>query len=106
MMKSGKFIALALIGISTFAISATTVFAADAAAGKAKAAVCGGCHGADGISMAPDIPNLKGQKEVYLKKAIGDYKSGMRKNPIMASMVGNLSDADAADIAAYFSSLK
>lgn len=106
MIKPGKFFALALLGISTLAISATTAFAADAAAGKAKAAACGGCHGANGISMSPEIPNLKGQKEAYLVKAIGDYKSGMRKNPIMASMVGTISDADAADIAAYFSSLK
>ena len=82
------------------------VMAADVAAGNEKSVVCQGCHGADGISLSPEVPNLAGQKEEYLAKAIGDYRSGVRKNPIMGSMVGEVSDADAADIAAYFSSLK
>jgi len=84
----------------------SSVYAADAVAGKTKATLCGGCHGADGISLTPDVPNLAGQKEVYLAKAIKDYKDGNRNNPIMASMAKNLSDADIVDIAAYFSSLK
>ncbi|PNG62016.1 cytochrome C, partial [Vibrio vulnificus] len=32
--------------------------AGDAAAGQAKAAVCGACHGADGNSPAPNFPKL------------------------------------------------
>ena len=39
----------------------------------------------------------------YLVKAIKDYKSGERKNPIMAPMVANLSPRDIEDLAAYFS---
>ncbi|MDX1811213.1 MAG: cytochrome c [Gammaproteobacteria bacterium] len=80
--------------------------AGDAKAGKEKSALCAGCHGADGISLTPDIPNLAGQKEAYIVKAIGYYKSGERKNPMMASMVGGLSATDMADLAAFFSSLK
>jgi cytochrome c553 len=80
-------------------------FAADAASGQSKAALCAGCHGADGISFSPEIPNLAGQKAPYLEKAVQDYKSGMRKNPMMSSIVANVSEADVADIAAYFSSL-
>ena len=106
MTTSRAVTALAVLGISIFTLTASTAIAGDAAAGQAKAAVCGGCHGPDGISFSPEVPNLKGQKEAYIKKAIGDFKSGARKNPMMSSMVGNLSDADTADIAAYFSSLK
>jgi len=100
-----------MIRLSFFALIASAslvapVFAADAAAGNNKSAVCQGCHGADGISLSPEVPNLAGQKEEYLAKAITDYRSGVRKNPIMGSMVGELTDADAADIAAFFSSLK
>jgi len=84
----------------------SSVYAADAVAGKAKATLCGGCHGADGISLTPDVPNLAGQKEAYLVKAIKDFRDGNRSNPMMASMAKNLSDADVVDIAAYFSSLK
>ena len=80
--------------------------AADAKAGEAKAVACTGCHGPKGISFAPDVPNLAGQKEAYLAKAIKYYKTGERKNPMMAGMVGGLSDEDIANLAAYFSSLK
>src|SRR3546814_17521416 len=42
--------------------------------------------------------------EDYLRKALGDYKSGARNNPIMAGMAGALSEQDVADLAAYFAS--
>ncbi len=83
--------------------------AADAAAGKAKAAVCAGCHGQNGISLVPTYPNLAGQKEAYLVQAITDYKSGVRNGPqaaTMKPMVAALSAEDIANLAAYFSSLK
>jgi len=92
-----------LIALSCMSFSA---IAGDAAAGKGKAALCAGCHGANGISMSPEVPNLAGQKAVYLAKAIRDYKSGARKNPVMASIIGMVKDEDIEDIAAYFSSLK
>jgi cytochrome c553 len=98
--------ALVLFTVSTFTIFNSTAFAGDPVAGKDKAALCGGCHGMDGISVSPEIPNLRGQKEAYILKQIGDFKSGLRKNPIMSSMAAGLSDDDAADIAAFFSSLK
>jgi cytochrome c553 len=80
--------------------------AGDVAAGKAKAAVCAGCHGANGISSAPIYPNLAGQKEQYLIKAITDYKTGKRTDPVMKPMVSGLTDDDIKNLAAYFSSLK
>lgn len=84
----------------------TPVSAADAKAGEAKSMVCAGCHGNKGISFSPDVPNLAGQKEAYLVKAITYYKTGERKNPMMQSMVTSLSDADIANLAAYYSGLK
>ncbi|MDX2315306.1 MAG: cytochrome c [Gammaproteobacteria bacterium] len=79
--------------------------AADAAAGGKKAVTCIACHGKDGISIAPNYPNLACQKDKYLIKAIKEFKSGARKDPIMKSMVGSLSDADIENLAAYFSTL-
>ena len=85
---------------------AGNVFAADAAAGKAKAStVCASCHGAEGISANPIWPNLAGQKDAYLVKQLNDFKSGARKDPVMAGMAAALSDADIANIAAYYASL-
>ena len=79
--------------------------AADAAAGKAKAATCVSCHGANGISIAPNYPNLACQKEKYLVKAIKEYKNGDRKDPMMKPMVMSLSDTDIENVAAFFSTL-
>ncbi len=78
----------------------------NAEAGKAKSAACAACHGADGVSTTPGFPILAGQQRDYLYHVLKDYKSGKRKNPIMAGQVANLSDADMADLAAYFAAQK
>ena len=78
--------------------------AGDAAAGKEKAKVCAACHGETGVSQSPDFPKLAGQYGDYLARALNDYKSGARKNPIMAGQVANLKKDDIDDLAAYFSS--
>lgn len=77
------------------------------AAGQAKAAVCAGCHGADGNGGADPLwPKLAGQDPAYIAKQLADFKSGARKDPIMAGMAAPLSAADMKNIGAYFSSLK
>jgi cytochrome c553 len=81
--------------------------AGDAIAGKQKSQACAACHGADGNApTGPDFPRLAGQHYDYLLKALRDYKSSARKNPIMGGQVGALSAQDLADLAAYFSSQK
>ncbi len=92
-----------MLSLSFFAMPAA---AGDAAAGKAKSAICAACHGADGISPSPLWPNLAGQKEAYLVKQIKAFKNGERKDPSMAPMVAALTDADIENLAAYYASLK
>lgn len=75
----------------------------NAEAGKAKSAACAACHGPAGVSEVPNFPTLAGQHRDYLYHALRDYKSGKRKNPIMAGQVASLSDADMADLARYYS---
>jgi len=86
------------------ALPGTLLAKGDAAAGKAKAQVCEACHGPDGKSIAPIYPNLAGQHESYLVKALADYRAGRRTNPIMAPMAANLSDQDIEDLAAWYAS--
>lgn len=92
-----------LLLLSLFSVPS---MAGDAAAGKAKSAVCAACHGPEGISANPLWPNLAGQKEAYLIKQIKAFKSGERKDPSMAPMVAGLTDTDIENIAAYYSGLK
>ena len=97
---------LTVLSAVALVAASNMVSAADAAAGKGKSAMCAGCHGAKGISMAPIYPNLAGQKAGYLATQIKAFRDGTRVNAMMAPMVKNLSDADADNIAAYYSSLK
>jgi len=77
-----------------------------AEAGKAKAAqVCAACHGPDGNKpTGPDFPLLGGQHPDYLKKALSDYKTGKRNNPIMKGFAATLSNQEMDDLAAWFAS--
>jgi cytochrome c553 len=65
--------------------------------------VCGACHSTDGNSTSPAYPVLAGQHPEYIAKQLGEFKSGARKNAIMAPNVTNLSSDDMLNLAAYFS---
>jgi cytochrome c553 len=97
---------LTVLAAIALASAANIASAADAAAGKAKAATCAGCHGANGVSAVPLYPNLAGQKEAYMVKQIKAFRDGTRTDPTMNAMAKPLTDADAENLAAYFSSLK
>ncbi len=82
------------------------VQASDPAAGKTKAAACAGCHGAEGVSSNLPGPSLAGQNPGYFVGALKAYGSGARNNAMMGPMAQGVSDADAGDLAAYYSGLK
>lgn len=101
MMRRCRHLAWIIAGLACSA--ATGAFAADVALGKAKAAeVCETCHGAGGNSTSQDFPKLGGQYPDYLAKALRDYKSGDRKNAIMAGFAKPLSKEDIDNLAAYY----
>lgn len=68
--------------------------------------VCAACHGADGNSAAPANPNLAGQGAEYITRQLLHFKSGVRVNAIMQSMVAALSDADMKALGAYYAQQK
>lgn len=84
-------------------LSISPVRAADVDAGKGKAAaVCAACHGASGVSVTDNIPNLAGQKRAYLESQLRALKEGTRKNPLMNAIAAQLSVEDIVNVAAYF----
>ena len=97
---------LLTLGVTGIAQAAGTALVGDAAAGQAKTAVCGACHGPDGNSMAPNFPKLAGQGDRYLLKQLHEIKDGKRQVLEMTGLLTNLNDQDLADIAAYYSSQK
>ena len=82
---------------------AGAVQAGNPEAGKEKSRTCAACHGPDGNSAAADFPKLAGQHYDYLLKTLKDYKTGLRKNAIMAPLVANLNQRDFEDLAAFYS---
>ena len=96
---------LTLVTIAALCINPGNLVAGDAAAGKSKAATCGACHGANGISTNDLWPNLAGQKAGYLVAQLKAFRDGKRADPMMAPMAAPLSDADIDDLAAYYASL-
>lgn len=95
---------LALLAGLAALLGASSATAGDAAAPE-KAAVCAACHGADGKATITIYPHLAGQYSNYLEQALREYRSGARKNPVMASQATTLTDAEIRQLAAYYAAL-
>lgn len=101
-----------VLGLSVVLVVAQVAHAADIEAGKEMAAtVCAACHGANGVSVSDNIPNLAAQRTGYLEAQLKAFKDGTRKQPgatsptaIMNAIATQLSADNIANVAAYFAS--
>lgn len=76
---------------------------ADPERGRAKVAeVCAACHGEQGVSVAPETPNLAGQSGAAIYKQIHDYRTDSRVHPLMTGIAKALEEGQIADVAAYY----
>ena len=103
-----KKLLILVLGVTLAGSAQWAQAAGSAAAGKAKSAVCAGCHGVDGNSMSPEFPKLAGQDATYTAKQLADFKNPKsgRNNPIMLGMAAGLSPKDMTDLGAYYASQK
>jgi cytochrome c553 len=85
----------------TLALAAAPAFAGPPPTPE-KVTVCAACHGADGKSTQPIYPHLAGQYASYLELALREYRSGARKNAIMAPQAAALTDAEIRQLAEYY----
>ncbi|MDO9320126.1 MAG: c-type cytochrome [Pseudomonas sp.] len=76
------------------------------AAGQERILFCGNCHGVNGNSKRPHIPNLAQQNPVYLFNAFEKFASGERKDFVMSKLAPSLTAADRVNIAIYFGQQK
>ncbi|HUQ10999.1 MAG TPA: cytochrome c [Steroidobacteraceae bacterium] len=88
------------------AIAGGSVLAADPPPGRAKSQMCATCHGATGLSNAPDTPNLAGQPRIYLVAQLKAYRSGKRAHEVMSVVAKPLSDADIDDLAEWYAAIE
>lgn len=104
-MKTNTLFAVALFCLAGQA--AAMGVKGDVAAGKQKATTCAACHGVDGNKTLDNTyPKLAGQYPDYLLRTLKEYKSGKRVNAVMAGQAQALTDADMANLAVYYGSLK
>ncbi|MFU8816026.1 MAG: c-type cytochrome [Pseudomonadales bacterium] len=98
---------LAAFGLSLAlpAAAAAAVEAADAARGEVLAFThhCMTCHGERGVSKTSRYPNLAGQHAAYLEARLAYFRSRSEPGNQMNAQAVHLSNAEIADLAAYFS---
>ena len=98
-----------LIALASLAqVSAAADVKGDVTAAKNKVAMCIGCHGIPGYKASfprvYNVPMIAGQNAKYIEAALTAYRKGDRPHPTMRGIAGSLSDADIADLAAYYAS--
>lgn len=107
-----KWAAAFILFATTSAFAADeTITTAESKAGKIRSVICIGCHGINGegkeaLNGQPAFPRIAGQLNSYLIKSMNDYKSDLRKDPMMVAIAKGLSDMDIANLAAFYSSRK
>ncbi len=101
---------VSFVTVLLLSLVVSNVFAANnevkPATEKTVQTVCAACHTADGNSVISLNPKLAGQHPEYLLKQLSNFKDGTRANPVMATMVANLTSDDMKNLAAYFASQK
>ena len=73
--------------------------------GRDRALLCNYCHGEDGNSKKPEVPNLAGQNPIYLIDQIDKFAKGERKNFVMNSLSKGFSMEDKANLAVFYSNM-
>lgn len=70
--------------------------------GKVRTEFCARCHGEDGNSKEPLVPNLAGQNAQYLLDQVERFADGRRKDYIMSPLARQYSREDRVVVAIYY----
>lgn len=100
-MRRRRVLAASILG-AALALSATDAGGADPEAGRSKAAACAACHGPGGNAAIPGTPSLAGMPAFYTHWQLIMYRDGRRRDPQMSPAAAGLTDADMADLSAYY----
>ncbi len=80
--------------------------AQDTDAGRKVAGMCRTCHGLDGVARIPIAPHIGGESVAYLTRQLTAFRDGSREHEMMSVVARSLSDAQIADVSAWYSSHK
>lgn len=105
-MKKSAIVKLLVASGIIMSFSSMAAAAEETVSFENKLVMCQGCHGIEDYRTAYPVvyhvPKLGGQHEMYLAKALNDYKTGARNHPTMVGIAGLLSDEDIKALAAYY----
>ncbi len=99
---AAAFLILSMVGLTVSAQDGATLYVHK---------FCTTCHGQNGISMAPNYPNLARQNERYLFNQVKDIIAKKRTNKLTILMtehpvVVGINDEEIAAIAAHMNRIK
>ncbi len=66
---------------------------------------CVSCHGADGISLLPEAPNLAGEVNIYIDTQLKAYRLGKRNHEIMSVIAADMTDDQIRAVADWFAQI-
>ena len=67
---------------------------------------CVSCHGADGIALLPEAPNLAGEVNIYIDTQLKAFRTGKRKHDIMSSIAAEMTDEDIRAVADWYAAVE
>jgi cytochrome c553 len=86
--------------------TATASAAPDAASAPPAVATCAACHGRNGVGIMGIYPTLSGQHADYIEHSLTAYRTGARKNGIMAPFAAQLKPEEIKQVAEYYAAQK
>jgi len=67
--------------------------------------VCGGCHGADGVSQTAGVPSLAGQPRIFLENYLVLTREGIAGTDVMRALLKGVPDKEIVALATHYSKL-
>nr|WP_235823932.1 c-type cytochrome [Actibacterium lipolyticum] len=67
--------------------------------------LCVGCHGADGIAVAEDAPNLAGETNIYIDTQLKAFRNGKRVHEVMSDIAADLTDVEIRAMADWYAAV-
>ena len=67
---------------------------------------CVACHGADGIALFEDAPNLAGETNIYIDTQLKAFRQGKREHEVMSVIAAEMTDAQIREVADWYGAVK
>lgn len=69
-------------------------------------ALCSACHGADGLHLVEDAPNLAGEANIYIDTQLKAFRIGKRSHEVMTAVAAELTDAEIRALADWYADVR